>query len=44
MCDEKAIEDRFKRELKGKLNEDDEEVLENTKEFERTSEKISLLF
>lgn len=43
MCDEKAIRKRFSDEL-GDLDEDDKEVLEDTIEFEKASDKISFLF
>ena len=43
MCNEKAIKKRFSDEL-GELDEDDKEVLNDTIEFEKTSEKISFLF
>ena len=44
MCDEKAIKKRFNEELGDNLSEDDKEVLEDTIDFEKTSEKISFLF
>lgn len=38
------IKKRFKDELGDNLNEDDKEVLEDTIEFEETTDKISKLF
>ena len=40
---EEKIRKRFKDELGEDLNEDDEEVIQNTKEFEEASEQLSKL-